>query len=110
MNEIDLLTSKEILRQKCVIGLYSKINESIDRFEKMFSWGSATDIEEKSKKMCYDRIISNVQQRDKDLSLSRLIEKNDNVYTLLLNKNKLDMDLYLYAVRLYDAQKEMFFS
>jgi len=110
VNEIDLLTSKEILRQKCVIGLYSKINESIDRFEKMFRWGSVTDNEEKSKKMCYDRIISNVQQRDKDLSLGQLIKKSDNVYTLLLNKNKLDMDLYLYAVKLYDAQKQMFTS
>jgi len=42
------------------------------------------------------------------MALGTLIQKGDIAYNLLLNKNKLDMDLYLYAVRLYAAQKELF--
>jgi len=106
----DLLKAKEILRQKCVIGLYSKMDESISRFEKTFSWGAVTENQANSGKICHDKIISNVQQRDKSMALGTLIKRGDTEYTLLLNKNKLDMDLYLYAVKLYEAQEVLFTS
>jgi len=110
VTEVDLLKAKEILRQKCIIGLYSKMDESISRFEKMFGWGAVTENQANSGKICHDKIISNIQQRDKTMAVGTIIEKGDNNYNLLLNKNKLDMDLYLYAVKLYAAQEEMFTS
>jgi len=110
VNEMDLLKAKEILRQKCIIGLYSKMDESISRFEKTFGWGAVTENQANSGKICHNQILDNVRQRDKTMALGTLIQKGDIAYNLLLNKNKLDMDLYLYAVRLYAAQKELFTS
>jgi len=38
INESHLETAKSILRRKCILGLYHKMDESLDRLERFFRW------------------------------------------------------------------------
>jgi len=89
-----VIIAKEVLRRKCLIGLVDQLDESMNRFVTYFG---------------YHEILENCQQSyiDKaitDNKIVAVIEKNSQVWNSLLQHNSFDLDIYLYALELFEQQ------
>jgi hypothetical protein len=103
VNERHLQMAKEVLRQKCLIGLLDDKAESFMRFSQYFGWHPKT----KDQTDCRDRLLnwgwSNKHAHPE-------VEEGSIVWELLYKKNSLDMELYEYAKELFQEQAAMFQS
>jgi len=113
----DLLVAKEILRRKCVVGLMSRWDESVERFNDYFNFkppfermkrnnaNSTTqelheELTEERFEMCmkiYDK-GSNVRSHPK-------VEPDNEAFELLKSKNAWDMALYEFVQELFETQR-----
>jgi len=100
--------AKEVLRRKFLIGIYDRIEESMSRFEIYFGWTiTSPPGRVEACKVCIETMISNTQARDYD----ELTFINDNAvkgssnYLRLKELNKDDIEVYWYAVGLYQEQR-----
>jgi len=104
--------AKEILRRKCLVGLMSRWDESMDRFNRYFDFSlqyegkdnnrDETGTHELEYLECSERYThkggSNVHKHPK-------LEKDSDTYNLLKLKNGWDMELYRYIVEeLFEEQ------
>jgi len=101
LNERHLQMAKEVLRQKCLIGLLEEKSESFLRFSRYFGWQPRT----LQQTECRDRLLhwgwSNKHAHTE-------VEEGSIVWELLYKKNALDMELYEYAKELFLEQASMF--
>lgn len=101
LTEAHLAIAKEVLRQKCLIGLLEQKTESFVRFEKYFGWGPKNEDE----RDCRDKLLhwgwSNKHSHPD-------VEEGSPVWELLYTKNSLDMKLYEYAKQLFQEQSSIF--
>lgn len=123
LNRNDLDVAKEILRRKCLVGLFDEKTESLKRFEKFFDWnanvrrdslvlfgGQDTADQSQAEKWrkeivkdeeCKDRLLHyNWEKKHKH----PLPKEGDISYSLLESKNRYDIELYVYARQLFDEQ------
>ncbi len=92
-HHIDL--AKEILKQKVLIGIEERFDESIIRFQNYFGWHS------QDQKSCMDeQKMKAVLQRKPH----PVMEGESAAYRLLAKRNWADMELYRFAVRLFEEQ------
>mmetsp|Transcript_33314 Transcript_33314/g.70084 ORF Transcript_33314/g.70084 Transcript_33314/m.70084 type:complete len:574 (-) Transcript_33314:448-2169(-) len=117
----DLDMAKEILRRKCVIGLLEEKGESMKRFEKIFGWNAdvsrdslfifedeqtahavqAARWKNVKDEECRDRLLHwNWANKNKH----PMLEEGSVAYNLLESKNRYDIELYMYAVQLFEEQ------
>ena len=96
----DLLIAKEVLKRKFVVGLFQHMEESFERFEAFFGWNVGA-----SERTCQENKIG------------RVMEKHFNSGQIpsaalapLEEKNRLDMELYDFAVFLFDYQGRVLFG
>jgi hypothetical protein len=103
VNERHLQMAKEVLKQKCLIGLLDEKAESFMRFSQYFGWHPKT----KHQTDCRDRLLnwgwSNKHSHPE-------VEEGSIVWELLYKKNSLDIQLYEYAKELFQEQAAMFQS
>ena len=92
-----LNTAKEVLRRKCIVGLFEEKVDSWLRFQRYFQWKSRSKDTE-----CIDRYLS---YDWKNKRLHPTVEEGSNVWNLLLSQNEFDMEIYHFALRLYEEQK-----
>ncbi|KAL7536113.1 hypothetical protein ACHAWF_005374 [Thalassiosira exigua] len=96
-----LALSKEVLRKKCLIGLFDEKSESWARLDRFFGWRYPT---QKSRE-CRDRLIdwgwSNKRGHPE-------VEEGSAAWDFLYRQNRLDMTLYRYARRLFEEQADLF--
>ena len=98
----DLASAKEVLRRKCLVGLVERFEESTERFEKFFGWRDLVmDWEEKKKCQRY-----HLEKRDNAHDHPKF-EERSYVWELLRKLNLYDMELYEYAVNLFEEQKKL---
>lgn len=101
VNERHLQMAKEVLKQKCLVGLLEEKAESFFRFSQYFSWQPKTQHQTD----CRDRLLnwgwSNKHAHPE-------VEEGSAVWELLYKKNSLDMELYDYAKELFREQAAMF--
>jgi len=107
----DMYTSKEILRRKAVIGLYSDINGAIRKFSRYFGWDNAANGDglNKSTLTCFTNAISDGINKDENTgALLGLVDdetKEGSVaWKRILDKNRYDYELFVYAEHLYKYQ------
>mmetsp|Transcript_28187 Transcript_28187/g.60501 ORF Transcript_28187/g.60501 Transcript_28187/m.60501 type:complete len:219 (-) Transcript_28187:1115-1771(-) len=107
-NEIDgnltlehLDISKEVLRKKCIVGLFDEKTESWLRLERFFQWKFYTQ----RNRDCLDRLL-NWGWSNKNLHPS--VEEGSVAWNLLYKQNELDMMLYEYAQLLFEEQRALF--
>uniref|UniRef100_A0A6S8S394 Sulfotransferase domain-containing protein n=1 Tax=Ditylum brightwellii TaxID=49249 RepID=A0A6S8S394_9STRA len=105
----DVKVAKEILRKKCLIGLYDKIEESIERIERYFGWFKNNEIE----RVCHQNQIAAARAQDTEdymyeVGREESIDVGSEVYELLVNNNVNDMEVYWYAVALFGEQGKLF--
>jgi len=95
----DLDMAKEILRTKCLIGLLTKKQASMKRFQAYFGW---TELMKKSGVTeCEDRLLNwGWSNKNKHPDL----EVGSEAYNLIKTKNELDILLYEYAEELFETQ------
>ena len=100
-----LQLAKEILRTKCLVGLYDEMEESFQLFQDYFGWVAAN---EKSNGMCHAEIIANEHERGAQIfeKVGHLIDVESDEYQVLYNYNKYDIQLYWYAVEVFKEQLE----
>ena len=92
----DVVLAREILRKKFLIGLLSRKEESMRRFTRYFGWDTNTP----EKQRCiYDFIQKGVNQNEHPS-----IDRGSKVWEYLMMNNRYDMELYMYAVQLFDEQ------
>lgn len=98
----ELTIAKEILKRKVVVGLFDRIDESLQRFETFFNWNvndSAND--------CQRREVD--RRMEKEYNKVNM-DEDRAAYASLMAKNELDMELYEYARFLYDYQGHSLFG
>ena len=94
--------AKQIMRDKMVVGILGNFQESLKRFELYFDWW-----EDNKTKGIAARMVQCQQNhgRTKQNKISHpLPDEEDPAYQRLLQLNWADMQLYLYALKLFEEQ------
>ncbi|KAL7540245.1 hypothetical protein ACHAXR_009968 [Thalassiosira sp. AJA248-18] len=102
LTEKDLTIAKEVLRQKCLVGLLEEKGETFERVQKYFGWKPKNEEEQD----CLEKKLEwawPMKHKHPEIAEStrawRLIEK----------ANKFDLELYEYAQELFAQQGELLF-
>jgi len=116
----DLSLAKEILRQRCVVGLHEHIALSLDLFEQYFGWTAEADFTENAQGYSAQDLKDAVHAHDtckqdvleKELSYARDIHAlvgtiDEGVYSKIVQKNEFDMELFWYANYLFEEQRRL---
>jgi len=98
----DLIEAKQILFQKCIIGLYNEKSESVDRFKKLFHWKFVND----DSKCATDDFVK--WQYDTNDNEFEMVDEDSEDYALLVSRNVYDVELYQYAKDLFIEQGSLF--
>lgn len=99
----DLNTAMSVVNRKLIVGLISNETETIDRFEKYFSWNYIVnpDVQE----MCRNTILQSSASTD-----DKIPEQGDDpIYDKIYEKNNFDIELYSFIESLF-IQQEQFVS
>ena len=109
LNAKDLAEAKEILISKFIVGIYDRLEESLERFETFFGWNLSTDSINKMHATCRHQVVSKTMTREYNLN-AVIPEKDSLDYMALVEKNSFDMQLYEYARFLYNYQGRVLFG
>jgi hypothetical protein len=103
LTENDLSIAKEVLRQKCLVGLLEEKVETLDRLQNYFGWGPKDDDEKEclEKKLDWSWPMKHNHPK---------IEKESKAWALIAAANSFDMKLYGYAKELFYLQGQQLFS
>jgi hypothetical protein len=97
LNQEDAFRAMEILRRKTLIGLSSRIDESLERFRHFHQWGDWMQ------NSCYAKIRS----LEDELENTVTVERGGPAWSLIMEQNHADEKLYEYAVDLFDEQANL---
>ena len=98
----DLDVAKEILRRKVLVGLLVDVKGSVMRFNKYFGWDHLNLTEQQQS--CTEKYMSGGSNTNKHDG----IEEGGPGWRILRANNLLDLELYEYALQLYEEQGKMF--
>uniref|UniRef100_A0A7S1Y445 Sulfotransferase domain-containing protein n=1 Tax=Grammatophora oceanica TaxID=210454 RepID=A0A7S1Y445_9STRA len=104
LREKDMVVAKEILRTKCLVGLFEEIEPSLARFQVYFGWDYHQSPMESSK--CRRAVLERGDPRHDHEPL----EQGSPAWNALATVNKYDMELYEYAKELFVLQGEQIFG
>ena len=107
----DLDLAKDILREKFVVGLITKMEESKDRFDKYFGFGSEEDDDARDE--CVARVLGLPSAKKDETQTTNShphpkVLPNTPEWEALLKINMFDLELYDYAVALFEEQAILF--
>ena len=94
LTEADLVMAQEVLRRKCLVGLYDRLADSLARFESYFGLPSGTG-------SCRAGVLEDEQNRRNSFPS---LEEGSYTYNLIMTHNHFDVDIYIYAKQLYNIQ------
>mmetsp|Transcript_17618 Transcript_17618/g.24847 ORF Transcript_17618/g.24847 Transcript_17618/m.24847 type:complete len:698 (-) Transcript_17618:36-2129(-) len=101
LDRSDVERAKDILKQKCLIGMLEDFDNSLNRFESFFGWRIGIDQKEKMK--CQEHVLKN-----KDNSHPHeKYEPGSYVWELLKARNLYDIELFSFAGQLYREQESL---
>lgn len=99
--EDDLITAKEILRQKCLVGLLEEKGETFARLQNYFGWGQNDE-----GRSCIEKKLDwSWPMKHKHPA----IEKDSTAWSLIVANNSFDMKLYDFAKDLFHQQGQQLF-
>ena len=99
MTEQDLEFAKEILKEKFLVLVTDEMKTSVDRLIRFMGWEGKVD--EESQK-CIEEDVSKVGSHNKNLHPDVLV--GSEAYDVMKEKNKLDIELYNFALGLFSDQ------
>mmetsp|Transcript_30322 Transcript_30322/g.63348 ORF Transcript_30322/g.63348 Transcript_30322/m.63348 type:complete len:1040 (-) Transcript_30322:508-3627(-) len=101
----DLAIAKEILKRKFLVGLFDRMDASIERLEIFLHWNNISDDARSCQQAKVNRMMENSINHNLDLP-----PEGSPVWISLMKKNGLDMALFEYAKFLYDYQGHTLFG
>mmetsp|Transcript_33250 Transcript_33250/g.49549 ORF Transcript_33250/g.49549 Transcript_33250/m.49549 type:complete len:377 (-) Transcript_33250:23-1153(-) len=99
LTEADIRAAKEILRVKFLVGLTSRIEESVERFDRYFGWSNMREREQ-----CGDKFIHG----GKNVGSYKKLEEGSDIWNTIAEALAPDIQLYEYAVQLFEEQRQYF--
>jgi len=109
--EEDLYLAQDILREKFVIGLITEMEESKNRFDKYFGFG----FEEEDENDCVAKVLGLPSaKKDEEAQSAENSHPHPKIlpdtpeWEALLRINRFDLELYEYAVALFEQQAVLF--
>jgi len=102
LTENDLNIAKEVLRQKCLVGLLEEKGETFERIQKYFGWRPKNEEDQD----CLEKKVEwawPMKHKHPD------IEEGSRAWRLILAANKFDLRLFEYAEELFVDQGEKLF-
>mmetsp|Transcript_8248 Transcript_8248/g.12012 ORF Transcript_8248/g.12012 Transcript_8248/m.12012 type:complete len:226 (+) Transcript_8248:50-727(+) len=90
----DVTVAKEIIRKKCVVGLYSEFEKSVYYFERYFGWNRNNDNVRRQK--CIEQLVNKVNNNTQPS-----IKEGSREWNLLARQNIYDLELYEYITSLF---------
>ena len=104
-----LQLAQDILKQKCFIGLYDQLSESLDRLERFFHWKPTTNTiltrPFAQLNECHDVHIEKVQKQ-----VVQYPKENSKEWNAILEKNYMDMELYKLSQQLFVDQGRLYYK
>mmetsp|Transcript_475 Transcript_475/g.944 ORF Transcript_475/g.944 Transcript_475/m.944 type:complete len:1172 (-) Transcript_475:117-3632(-) len=100
LTENDLTIAKEVLRQKCLVGLLEEKGETFERIQKYFGWRPRNEEQQN----CLEKKLEWAWPMKHK---HPIIEEDSREWRLILGANKLDMRLYAYAKELFAQQGQL---
>jgi len=109
----DVYTAKEVLKRKFIVGLYDRMQESLERFEKFFGWNlnieaqkcQETEVQREISKQSSTKIYSNGDENEgahPNLTSSELAS--------LAERNRVDLSLFEFVKFLFAYQGRVLFG
>jgi len=103
----DMLMAKNIIRYKCLVGLYSDLESSMSRFQRYFGWNAGdTKTRNDDIPKCRKAFI---EAGDKRMQHEQL-DKRSRAWSLIEKQNKFDMELYEFSKRIFKVQGKQIFN
>uniref|UniRef100_A0A7S2H6D2 Sulfotransferase domain-containing protein n=1 Tax=Helicotheca tamesis TaxID=374047 RepID=A0A7S2H6D2_9STRA len=99
ITEADFENAKEILHAKVLVGLVSKMEESVNRFDTYFGWN-----ENEKREECLDHWVRNGTNKN----THKKLREGSEAWKKLERMNDYDVRLYEYAVQLFEEQGRVF--
>jgi len=109
----DVELAKLVLREKCIVGLSERLEESFDRFAKYFQWDMLNVQHQKCAREVLklsEKSAEQTEREESDVVKVTIPEKGTHDYDLLTTKNSMDMLVYKYAQELFQEQKYSVFD
>ena len=97
----DLQSAMEVIRSKTLVGLMSKIEPSMTRFEKFFRW--TYRVNPANQEICRERMMGGGSNSNK--ANKKPLAEGDEAWGLLALQNNYDLQLYAYIENLFDEQE-----
>ena len=100
LTEEHLVVAKEMLRTKFLIGLLDEKTESLRRIESYFGWNLPSKVSQtcKNNMFYFEPQSKNIHEP---------LDPESREYEVLAKRNQYDMDLYDYAVSLFESQSAL---
>lgn len=98
----DVDIAKEILRRKVLIGLVNDVEGSVARFNKYFGYND-NSLPPKELQDCMDTFLKSGSNKN----VHTLIEEGGMAWRILRANNLFDLELYEYALQLYEEQGKL---
>jgi len=95
--EVDM--AKEVMRRKVLVGLVVDVEGSVDRFNKFFGWDKNPAITKK-RQSCIDGFLKSGSNKN----VHKLVEEGGREWRILRSNQLFDLELYEYALQLYEEQ------
>ena len=103
LTDEDLEKAKYILEEKVLIGLIDRMEESVDRFNKYFGWEEPPD-----KVPCAEDMLGHKSSAGSNSHAHPKIEPGSDDWKALATNNRYDIQLYDFAVALFEEQGILF--
>jgi len=110
----DLEEAKEIIRTKCLVGLTSEMDESLNRFEAYFGWtlkdGVRGDLHQTGEQCKHSFFYPDKDEHGIKFNTHKhpKIHPGDRAWNLLAKAAEYDMNLYQTVLEVYAEQKALF--
>ena len=101
LSEENLRNAMEVIRSKMLVGLMSKIEPSMTRFEKFFRW--TYHVNPTNQETCRERLMGGGSNSNK--ANKKPLGEEDEAWGLLALQNNFDLQLYDYIEKLFDEQE-----
>ena len=96
----DIKVAKTIIRQKCIVGLLSDMDETIVRFHSFFGFGNDEAL------TCARQNFAAAGGNQSNSHKHPKLDPNGETWQVIEQKNRLDIILYEYAIELWHEQGE----
>lgn len=111
----DLQIAKDILERKCLVGLMSQMEESLERFQRYFGWELTDGVRGKTFQTgeeCKHSFFHPEETKGRKFNSHEhpKVERGSRDWDILATVVDYDLELYVHAVRLFDAQASLFRS